>query len=284
MPDVAVLLSIGRHPASGRPRRADRDARALQLALAERDDPRIAARVHAIHAGEVDAAAEEALRDYLGQGIDRVTVLTGAGPDVEAALVEHLRRLKPAVILTGAVAERGDCSGMLPYRLAEALGAQIVANAVSFSLHGDTARVVQALPRGARQALRMRPPFVLTVDGAAPEPRMSAFGPARRGSIQAVPALRPALPAPAQTVEWAERPARPRPRRLRTMGPASAAERLRRISAVGSGATSGQRLQSLEPQQAAQAIWQYLLDQGLLAAGAPEAGPDPGARGPDSGQ
>jgi electron transfer flavoprotein beta subunit len=30
---VAVLVSVGRHPASARPRRADADARAVELAL-----------------------------------------------------------------------------------------------------------------------------------------------------------------------------------------------------------------------------------------------------------
>ena len=113
---------------------------------------------------------------------------------------------------------------------------------------------------------------------------MSAFGPAQRGSIQALPAAQSTGPAPMPPAEWTERPARARPRRLRTLGPATAAERLRSISAVSSGAGSGQRLQSLEPQQAARAIWQYLLDQGLLAAGAPAAGPGQAARGPDSEQ
>jgi len=66
--DIAVLLSVGRHPASGRARRADLDARALELALGLADT----ARVHAIHAGDPQ---EPALREYLGMGIGRLTVL-----------------------------------------------------------------------------------------------------------------------------------------------------------------------------------------------------------------
>jgi electron transfer flavoprotein alpha/beta subunit len=46
--DVAVLLSVGRHPASGRSRRADLDARALELALRLGNSVRL----HAIHAGD----------------------------------------------------------------------------------------------------------------------------------------------------------------------------------------------------------------------------------------
>ena len=45
---IAVLVSVGRHPASGRARRADRDARALELAL--RLSP--SARPLVIHAGD----------------------------------------------------------------------------------------------------------------------------------------------------------------------------------------------------------------------------------------
>jgi electron transfer flavoprotein beta subunit len=277
--DIAVLLSIGRHPASGRTRRAERDARALELALAQRED----ARVHAIHAGD---PSEPALREYLGMGLDRLTVLTpgppaeaAAGGDawVEPALLEHLRRLRPGVLLCGSAAERGEAGGMLPYRLAEALQAPLVANVVSFTLRGNTARVIQALPRGAREALRVDLPVVLTVDRAAPEPRMSAFGPARRGAIDVVP-VQPApagsLPstAPATAPPWIERPARARPRRLRTLGQGNAGERLRGIQSVRAGA--GNRLQGLDPREAARAIWQYLVDEQLLTPASPAQRPE----------
>jgi len=274
MADVAVLLSIGRHPASGRARRADRDARALEMALGQRDD----ARVHAIHAGE---PAEPALRDYLGMGLERLTVLAGAHADAESALVEYLRRLRPGVTLAGASSECGEASGMLPYRVAEALGAQLVANAVSFTLRGDTALVIQALPRGNRKALRVTLPVVLTVDRAAAEARMSAFAAARRGTIVEIAA---AAAGPAPAADWTERPARARPRRLRTLGQGAAAERLRGISSVRAG--TGNRLQGLDPQQAASAIWRYLLQEALVSAPAQDAAQDappaPDARGTES--
>jgi electron transfer flavoprotein beta subunit len=47
MVKVAVLLSVGRHPASGRTRRAPLDARALELALRLPD-----ADISAVHAGD----------------------------------------------------------------------------------------------------------------------------------------------------------------------------------------------------------------------------------------
>src|SRR5258708_2396946 len=110
--DVAILLSIGRHPASGRSRRADLDARALELAL--RLGPSI--QLHAIHAGD---PAEPALADYLGMGLQSLTVLKQPrGADVLPALAAHLTALKPGLILAGTAAEIGEGSGMLPYLLA----------------------------------------------------------------------------------------------------------------------------------------------------------------------
>jgi electron transfer flavoprotein beta subunit len=268
VPDVAVLLSIGRHPASGRARPADLDARALQLALGLTG----VGQVHAVHAGDPD---EPALREYLGMGIDRLTVLAASGCDVTAALAGFLGQLRPAVVLAGCRAECGESSGMLPYLLAQALESHLIASAVSITLRGDTARVIQALPRGGRRALRVALPVTLTVDRAGPHPRMSAFGPARRGQIGVVP-IDPASCSPTVPAEWRERPARARPRRLRTLASGSAAERLRSIQLERAG--SGTRLLDLDAEQAARAIWQYLQDEGLVEVGQtpdPESGSAP---------
>jgi electron transfer flavoprotein beta subunit len=50
------------------------------------------------------------------------------------------------------------------------------------SIDGGTAQVLQALPRGQRRRLKVRLPFLATVDNAAPKPRQSAYGPAARGA------------------------------------------------------------------------------------------------------
>ena len=68
--NVAILVSAGAHSLSGRPRRADLDARAIELAL--RLSP--SAPLHVVHAGD---PKEAALRDYLGAGNRN---LDGAGP------------------------------------------------------------------------------------------------------------------------------------------------------------------------------------------------------------
>jgi electron transfer flavoprotein beta subunit len=255
--EVAVLLSVGRHPASGRALRADLDGRALELALGLDG----IAHVHAIHAGD---PAEPALRDYLGMGIAELTVLKAPDGDVADALAEYLEQLRPDVLLCGSRAERGESSGMLPYRLAHRLGSHLVVNAVSIAPDGDAARVIQALPRGGRRALRVALPLTLTVDRAAPAARMSAYGPARRGRIREIPveSIRSgAGAAPSLPPDWRERPARVRPRRLRTLAQGTAAERLRGAQAIRAG--TGARVVGADAGQAARAIWQYLLDEGL---------------------
>ena len=122
--EVAVLLSVGRHPASGRARRAELDSRALELAL------RLAAasagdgapvRVHAVHAG---SPAEPALRDYLGMGVERLTVLDiPASADPLAPLIAHLAARRPSLVLAGmragstlVVAQRGDAGSSQRFR------------------------------------------------------------------------------------------------------------------------------------------------------------------------
>ncbi|MGH6960474.1 MAG: electron transfer flavoprotein subunit beta, partial [Dongiaceae bacterium] len=139
-PTIAVLVSVGRHPASGRARRADRDARALELAL--RLSP--PAKPHVIHAGDPH---EPALQDYLGMGIDSLTVLD-LPPEADPipALIEHLKSLRPQLVLAGAAAEAGECSGLVPYALAQAIDAALAADIADIALAGDRIDLLQALP------------------------------------------------------------------------------------------------------------------------------------------
>ncbi|MFO1057761.1 MAG: hypothetical protein U1E53_12440 [Dongiaceae bacterium] len=158
---VTVLVSIGRHPASGRARRADRDARAVELALAAGLAPRL------LHAGD---AACPALQDYLGMGVAELAVLPQpAGSDALAPLAEALRG-RPGLVLAGAAAEAGEGSGMLPYLLAERLGLPLLPGLVALEppAPDGTLHLVQALPGGRRRRLRARPPLLATVGERAP--------------------------------------------------------------------------------------------------------------------
>ncbi len=112
--NIVALVSIGAHPASGRPRRAEQDARAVELGL-RLSGPRL----QVLHAGDPHA---EALRGYLGMGLERLSVLEQpAGADALPALAEHLRDSRAQLVLTGSQAETGEGSGMLPFLLAERL-------------------------------------------------------------------------------------------------------------------------------------------------------------------
>ena len=250
--DVAVLVSAGRHPASGRSRMAAADARALELGL--RLGP--SAALHVIHAGDPE---EPALRDYLGMGVERLTLLRQpAGADVASALLAHLQSLQPRLILTGTAAEQGEGSGMLPYLLAERLGAVLLSHVAEVSLEATSLIALQALPRGRRRRLSAPLPALATVALAAAAPRQSAFARARRGRIEIVdmPAVMPAAD------ERRILPARPKPRRLKLATGGSAAERLKAATEMQAG--RGRLLVNPPAEEAARAIYDYLVEEGIL--------------------
>lgn len=249
-PEVTVLVSAGRHPVSGRPRRHPGDARALELALRLTDRPR------ALHAGD---PGEPSLRVYLGMGLEAITVLecppeTNPIPCLAAELAER----PPSLLLTGMQTEHGPATGYLPYALAEALGAPLAPAILGIEPAGDGFRLVQARPGGRRRALRTTAPAVVLVDKAAPAPRMPAFAAARRGMVHTQP---PAVALPEEP-EPEVHPARKRPKRLRVAG-GSAAER----QAAVRGATGGgaQVLDGVPPEEAARAILGQLVAAGLIA-------------------
>jgi electron transfer flavoprotein beta subunit len=252
-PVVAVLVSVGRHPASGRARRADRDARALELAL--RLSPSEA--LHVIHAGD---PREPALRDYLGMGIGSLTVLD-LPPDADPipALVEHLQSVRPQLVLAGTTAEAGECSGLLPYALAQALDAALAADAAEIAISGGHVELLQALPRGRRRRLSTPLPAVVTVGTAAPPARPFAFGAGRRGRVAVVKAT---VVPDADREQWQQRPARARPKRLKVAAGGSADERLRAATEIAAG--RGRLLVDPPAADAARAIWDYLVTEGIV--------------------
>ncbi|PMR74986.1 electron transfer flavoprotein subunit beta [Billgrantia endophytica] len=265
--EVAVLVSVGRHPVTGRARRADQDARGLELALslaAFRPD----SRVRLLHAGQRDDDNETALRGYLGMargvgtGLERLTLLEQPeGADVVPALAERLAATPPQLVVTGARAEQGEGSGLLPYVLAERLGWPLVNGLVEVeSIEDDRMTLLQALPRGQRRRIQVRLPAVVTVDGAAAPARQSAFGPARRGSIKVEAAL--AVPDEA-FAGWTLSPARKRPRRLKIVKSASARDRFKAAAGKAQGG-GGQLLTDVTPEQAAEAILRLLEEEGVM--------------------
>lgn len=260
---IAVLLSVGQHPLTASPRRADQDARALELAL---QLPGV--EVLPVHAGELNVQNEAALRSYLGMGAAALKLLPAVeGDDVLPLLQQGLRDLQPDLVLCGKRAERGESSGLIPYLLAQSLGWPVISGLVEIErLEADHATVLQALPRGQRRRLRVTLPAVLAMDDAAPAARQSAFGPARRGLLQ----LEQMAVAPDQddqnklsALNWQFQPARKRPKRLKIIKATSARDRFK-AAAAKAEASGGQVLQGLAPDAAAEAILKMLREEGVM--------------------
>ncbi|MDH3689279.1 MAG: electron transfer flavoprotein subunit beta [Gammaproteobacteria bacterium] len=251
-PNAVALVSIGCQPASGRPRRASMDARALELGLKLVGD-----HLSLLHAGDPD---HPVLRDYLGMGVSQLSVLClPPSADVVPTLVYHLRDEGADIVLTGQQAEGGEDSGMVPYLLGESLGMAVVANVVEISLGDGAAQVLQALPRGQRRELLVRLPFIAAVGQAAPAPRQVAFARSRRGHILK---MDPAVVQIDDRQRGDRRPARRRPKRLQTAPAGGAADRLKAASGMQTG--GGRVLQNLDPDAAAHAIFSYLVEHGVI--------------------
>src|SRR6195952_5960269 len=251
---VISLVSIGAHPTSGRPRRAEQDARAVELGLQLAGD-----NLHVLHAGN---AQEPALRAYLGMGLNELHVLDQPqDADALPGLADYIRESGVQLVLTGSQAETGEGSGMLPYLLAEKLGWPLVVGMAEVeSMSNGTAQVLQALPRGQRRRLKVRLPFLATVDNAAPKPRQSAYGPAQRGTVEVdeVEIVDDQLLASAEL-----QPAKPRPKRLKVIKAKSGADRMKAATAKASGG-GGQVLKGVSPEEGAAAILKLLVEEGVV--------------------
>jgi electron transfer flavoprotein beta subunit len=251
---VAALLSVGLHPASGRPRCAAQDARAVELGLKLAGDA-----VRLLHVGGDD---EDTLRRYLGMGARRLDVLrANSGDDAVPALEARFREQPADIILAGVRAERGEASGMLPYLLAERLDLPLVPHIAEIRRVDDsTAEVLQALPRGQRRALRVPLPFVATVDAAAAAPRQFAYGRSMRAQLDTSDAD---VPVDALRADWEEAPAKPRPKRLNVVKAKSAADRFKAATAK-SKSQGGTVIRDGSDREKAEALMELLLAEGVI--------------------
>jgi electron transfer flavoprotein beta subunit len=251
---VISLVSVGAHPTSGRPRRAEQDARAVELGLQLAGD-----NLHVLHAGD---AEEPALRGYLGMGVDELHVLSQPpGADALPGLTDYIRESGVQLVLTGSQAETGEGSGMLPYLLAEKLGWPLVVGMTEVeSMSNGSAQVLQALPRGQRRRLKVRLPFLATVDNSAPKPRQSAYGPAQRGLLN-VEVIEVVIDDVFTGAELT--PAKPRPKRLKVIKAKSGADRMKAATAKASGG-GGQVLKGVTAQEGAAAILKLLVEEGVV--------------------
>ncbi|KGK00310.1 electron transfer flavoprotein subunit beta [Thalassotalea sp. ND16A] len=256
---VISLVSIGEHPTSRRPRRAEQDARAIELGL-----KLVGNNLQTLHAGQVsdDPRQQTALRSYLGMGLAEINLLEmPEQADAILVLAEHLKQQNSDIILTGVRAESGESSGMLPYLLAEQLGMAMVTSVtdiLSVDEVNKQAEVLQALPRGQRRKLKVDLPFVASVDMAAALPRQSAFGPAMRGQFEATLG---GIFADQESPLWQTTDAKKRPKRLKIVKAKTAADRFKAATAKASGG-GGKVVHGVE--ESAQAILDLLVEEGLV--------------------
>lgn len=252
---ITALVSVGKHPGSGRARRAEQDARAVEMGLSMAP-----LGLEVLHAGNPEA---EALRAYAGMGLQKLRIIQQSEmADTVPALSQYLSQNTPDIILTGVRAESGESSGMMPYLLGEKLGMPVVTRIAEIvSIDNGEANLLQALPRGQRRALRVPLPFVASVDMAAKEPRQSAFGPASRAEMASeelgVEATDEAK------VAWSEAPARKRPKRLKVVKAKTAADRFKAATAKSSG-DGGKVLRDKPASEMAQAVFDLILEEGVL--------------------
>ena len=256
---IVTLVSVGEHPASGRARRAEQDARAVELGLKLVGD-----KLQTIYAGAAsDKQATSALRSYLGMGLSEVILLDlPEQADAAIGLVEHFKSSQcPDIILTGVRAESGESSGMMPYLLAEQLGMTVIssiADILSIDVNAKQAEILQALPRGQRRKVKVSLPLVASVDMAASEPRQSAFGPAMRGQINAETSH---SEDDIERLQWQTAPAKKRPKRLKIVKAKTAADRFKAATAKAAGG-GGKVVHGT--QESAQAIFDLLKEEGML--------------------
>ena len=250
---VCVLVSVGRHPRSGRPRRAALDAQALELGLRLAD-----CELDVVHVGN----SKVALREYLGMGLTKLTVLPVPDEaDVAPTLATYLQTSKPDVVLTGKQAETGEDSGFLPYFLAEALGYALICDVSKLALSEQVVDVQQALPHGQRRAVRCSTPVILTVGRGAPAARPCAFARMRDGAL---------VPTDCEfhldraASGWSHSEAKPRPKRIVASKSTDALERLNSI--VSGPARRNRVLTGLDAANSAKAIHEDLIQHNAITS------------------
>ncbi|MEL0635832.1 electron transfer flavoprotein subunit beta [Marinomonas sp. TI.3.20] len=252
--NIVSLVSVGRHPQSGRARRADQDGRAVELGL-----KLVAKALSVVHVGDPD---DPVLRQYAGMGLPSMTILKqDKSTDAVLVLSQFLQQEKVDIVLTGVRAESGESSGMVPYLLAHALGWPVVARVADIvSVKDGEAQVLLALPRGQRRAVSVKLPFIASVDHAAETARQSAFALGLRASIESVESVGEVDQI---RVDWQESVAKSRPKRLKTVKAKTAAERFKAATAKPEGGT-GKVMKNETPKEKARAIFDLLLEEKVI--------------------
>jgi electron transfer flavoprotein beta subunit len=246
---IAVLVSVGHNPVSGRARARRNDGLALELAR------NLGGTVTVLHAGD---PAEAALKDYLALGAGSVEVVpVVAGGDAVAALADRLAGFD--LILTGSRAEGGADSGMLPYLISARLNLPLVGQALTIALTDASAEVTQFLPKGKRRRVGVMLPAVVAIHPMAPVTPRYAFARRLAGRIQ------PHLASSTGTAvlsPWRSEPATRKPLKFKAAEKRTGHARM--LSAIATESKGGAVLSDGSPAEKAQAILAYLREHRLI--------------------
>ena len=250
---IAVLVSIGHHRVSGTACYSRNDAAALEIArtLAMQHG----AALEVLHAGD---PSNPALTDYLALGAPCIDVLACADSDDAAALLADRLRGVPLVV-TGTRAEGAYDTGMLPYRLADALDYALVDSALDLAVQDDRLAVTQFLPKGFRRSVDAALPCVVAVHPQAPVVPRYAYARAVAGTIvpQHVPAVRDS-----NIDGWQSAPAQRKPVKLVAAEKRSGHARM--LTATTTESRGGNVVIEGTSVEKAQAVLEYLREHRLI--------------------
>jgi electron transfer flavoprotein beta subunit len=187
----------------------------------------------------------------MGMGLDELVVLPMEPSQDPAPLLAGWLTLNPcSLIFSGAKAETGDGSGIVPYHVAHLLGAEVVPSIVEIHQKTSGTSVLQALPGGRRRIISIEACVVATVDSATQAVQI-ARAVAKRSEttpgVAVVSAQAPTLVPTPLTITTAKR----MPKRI---GPVS----------LGAKAPGQKLIQNCSAQQAAKEILQFLATERLL--------------------
>ncbi len=166
---IIVLISLARHPLSGKPFCSPNDLRALAIGQSiEQEIGKAAkssanekdAQLIALHAGDPMA---ETLMEYTGYGISTLNVIKTKKDDPCPHLAGYLLQEKPDLVIAGMQALGGLESGMVPYLLADKINYPIISGVFSCSLEDDKIQCSQYLPKGRRRAFVASLPLIITI-------------------------------------------------------------------------------------------------------------------------
>jgi electron transfer flavoprotein beta subunit len=251
---IAVLVSVARHPVSGRPMRSAADAAALELACTLASP----ASLTVVHAGICEA---DELRDYLGLGAPAVELMKlSAGQDAVAVLAARLAGYD--IVICGNRADGQDASGLFPYLLAERMRMPLVSDVLEATLQDRRLTLRQFLPKGLRRRLQAQTPVVLAVHPRAPQTRQFAYARAVAGRITEGRAN--GLFATSAVPVWQSEAITRRPRPLQAKVVQSGHSRM--LGAIGdsSGGRAGEVVKQGNAVEKAQVLLAYLREHRLI--------------------